>query len=97
MHALRMTLRSRILRMSAVWVTFGAVMGATVGMEGGGIFGSIAGMIEPAALGVVFALIGGRPEESVVGALGGLPSQLPEVGLRSMIIVCLKGCTRSPD
>src|SRR5262249_21125822 len=32
----------------------------------------IAGMVELAVLGVIFALIGGRPQESIVGAVGGL-------------------------
>jgi len=47
-----------------------------MGMQGGGIIGAIAGMlagmVELAMLGAIFAVVGGRPGESVLGALGGL-------------------------
>jgi hypothetical protein len=70
------TLCRRILRMSTVWAALGAIMGASIGLERGGIIWiiatMIAGMVELAVLGVIFALIGGRPEESIVGAVGGL-------------------------
>jgi hypothetical protein len=70
------TLGRRILRMSAVWAVLGAVMGASVGMEGGGIIGAIAGMmagiVELAMLGAIFAVVGGTPEETVLGAVAGL-------------------------
>jgi hypothetical protein len=59
-----------------VWAALGAVMGAGVGLEGGGIVGAvggmIAGMVELAVLGACCALVGGRPGESVVGAVVGL-------------------------
>jgi hypothetical protein len=62
--------------MSVVWAALGAVMGASVGMEGGGFIGAIAGMmagiVEFAMLGAIFAVVGGRPEETVLGAVGGL-------------------------
>jgi uncharacterized protein YacL len=65
-----------MLRMSVVWAALGAVMGASVGMEGGGFIGAIAGMmagiVELAMLGAIFAVVGGRPEESVLGAVVGL-------------------------
>jgi hypothetical protein len=66
----------RILRMSAVWAALGAVMGASVGLQGGGIIGAFAGMmagaVELAMLGAIFAVVGGRPDESVLGAVAGL-------------------------
>jgi hypothetical protein len=62
--------------MMKVWAALGAVMGAGVGLEGGGIVGAvagtIAGMVELAVLGACCTLVGGRPEESVVGAVVGL-------------------------
>ena len=62
--------------MSVVWAALGAIMGASVGMEGGGFIGAIAGMmagiVEFAMLGAIFAVVGGRPEETVLGAVGGL-------------------------
>jgi hypothetical protein len=62
--------------MSFVWVPLGAVMGASVGMHGGGFVGAAAGMlagcVELGILGVIFTLIGGRPDETIVGAVGGL-------------------------
>ena len=71
------TLGKRILRMKAVWAAPGAIVGANVGMECGGFIGAIAvvvvaGMVEFATLGAIFALIGGRPKETILGALGGL-------------------------
>jgi hypothetical protein len=78
------TLGRRILGMSAVWATLGAVMGASLGLEGGGIIGAISTMIagtaELAVLGAIFALIGGTPRESILGAVVGLPIGLT-VGL----------------
>jgi hypothetical protein len=70
------TLRARIVRMAAVWAVLGAVMGASVGMQGGGpvgaVAGMMAGMVELATLGVLFAVVGGTPQETVLGAVGGL-------------------------
>jgi hypothetical protein len=70
------TLRRRILRMATVWAALGAVMGASVGRESGGLIGAIAGMmagiVELALLGSIFTLIGGRPKETILGAVGGL-------------------------
>jgi hypothetical protein len=66
--------------MSAVWAALGAIMGVSLGMSGGGLIGAIAGMVtgivELAALGVVFALLGGRPQETILGAAGGLLGSL---------------------
>jgi hypothetical protein len=65
-----------MLRMSIVWAALGAILGASMGLERGEIISIIAtmfaGMIEFAVLGVIFAVMGGRPEESIVGAVGGL-------------------------
>jgi hypothetical protein len=62
--------------MSRIWTVLGAVMGASVGMERGGTIGAIAGVAvgvsELATFGVPFALIGGRPQETILGAVGGL-------------------------
>jgi hypothetical protein len=70
------TVRRRILQMSKVWAILGATMGASVGMEAGGISGAvvtmIVGMVELASLGGIFALVGGTPEETALGAVGGL-------------------------
>jgi hypothetical protein len=66
----------RVLRMAVAWAGLGAVMGASVGWESGGVIGTIAcliaGMIELAALGAVLGLIGGRPGESLLGGGCGL-------------------------
>jgi hypothetical protein len=62
--------------MKAVWAAVGAVMGAGVGMKCGGFSGAIvlmtACVFEFATLGAIFALIGGRPNETILGAVGGL-------------------------
>jgi hypothetical protein len=62
--------------MSTAWAALGAVVGASLGLGGGGIIGAIATMIagtaELAVLGAIFALIGGTPRESIIGAVGGL-------------------------
>jgi hypothetical protein len=74
--AARPTLRRRILRMMGVWAILGALMGAGAGLAGGGIAGAIggtiAGTVELTLLGACFALIGGRPGESIFGAVAGL-------------------------
>src|SRR5262245_54960424 len=70
------SLIGRIQRMATAWAALGAFMGASLGMEAGGVIGAIATMIagaaELAVLGAIFALIGGRPRESILGAVGGL-------------------------
>jgi hypothetical protein len=70
------TLRTRILRMSILWAVLGAFTGASVGLQGGGMIGAIAGMIagmvEFATLGIIFVFIGGRPDETMLGAMAGL-------------------------
>jgi hypothetical protein len=70
------TARPRTLRMSSVWAVLGAVMGASFGIEGGGILGAITGMLvgisELAPIGAIFARIGGRPHETILGSVGGL-------------------------
>jgi hypothetical protein len=62
--------------MSTVWAALGAVMGASLAYEVGGFIGAVAGMLvgisELANFGVIFALIGGRPQETISGAVGGL-------------------------
>jgi hypothetical protein len=73
-------MRTRILQMSKVWAVLGAIMGASLGMSGGGLIGAIAGLIvgtsELVTLGVIFALLGGRPQETILGAAGGLLGSL---------------------
>jgi hypothetical protein len=62
--------------MSTVWATLGAVIGTSVGIQGGGLNGAIlammAGMVELAVLGVAFAIAGGTPEETMLGGVAGL-------------------------
>jgi hypothetical protein len=74
------TLQKRILRLSTIWATLGALVGASLGKEAGGFFGAVLGMFlgisELTTLGVVFALIGGRPQETILGAIGGLLGSL---------------------
>jgi hypothetical protein len=84
--------------MSVVWAALGAVMGASVGMEGGGIIGAIAGMmagiVEFAMLGAIFAVVGGRPEETILGAVGGLLGGLTvgiTVGQDSVVLLANLG------
>jgi hypothetical protein len=62
--------------MMTVWAGLGAIMGASLGMSGGGFMGAIAGMVELAALGAVFGALGGRPQETILGAAGGLLGSL---------------------
>jgi hypothetical protein len=69
-----------MLRKMAVWAILGAIMGASLGMLGGGFIGAIAGMVvgtsEVVNLGVIFALLGGTPQEAILGAGGGLLGSL---------------------
>jgi hypothetical protein len=62
--------------MATVWATLGAVIGTSVGIQGGGRIGAIlamtAGMVELAFLGFTFAIAGGTPEETMLGGVAGL-------------------------
>jgi hypothetical protein len=66
--------------MATAWAALGALMGASVGLESGGLVGGVAAMLagalELAGLGVIFALLGGTPRESLLGAVLGLAAGL---------------------
>jgi hypothetical protein len=62
--------------MSTVWATLGAVIGTSVGIQGGALIDAIlammTGIVELAVLGVAFAIAGGTPGETMLGGVAGL-------------------------
>jgi len=68
--------RRRVLQMALVWAFIGQWVGADIGMRAGGLVGSIAGavavMAEMAVLGAFLGWIGGRPRDTIIGAVLGL-------------------------